>query len=87
MTHLTEQQAEELARKAGHKAVEEVLEKLGVDVANVLEMQKDLAHLRQQRKAAEQVGVWARRILLGIFITSLCTTLWAGFLSGLKGSN
>ncbi|WP_299580934.1 hypothetical protein [uncultured Microbulbifer sp.] len=87
MANLTEQQAEELARKTAHQAVEEVLQKLGVDVANVLEMQKDLAHLRQQRKAAEQVGVWTRRIFLGIFITSVCATLWAGFLSGLKGSN
>ncbi|USD19766.1 hypothetical protein MJO52_11800 [Microbulbifer variabilis] len=63
MGYLTEQQAEELARKAAHQAVEEVLEKMGFDIDNVLEIQKDQAHIRQQRKATEQMGVWTRRIL------------------------
>jgi len=87
VANLTEQQAEEIARKASHQAMLELLEKLGVDTSDVLEMQKDFAHLRQLRKSAEQFGLWTKRILLGIFITSVCATLWTGFLSGLKGSN
>ncbi|MFC6633532.1 hypothetical protein [Microbulbifer taiwanensis] len=85
MANLTEQQAEELARRAAREAMEDLMEKLGVDTSDFLEVQKDFAHLRQQRKASDQIGVWTRRILLGIFITTVCGILFAGIKSGLKG--
>lgn len=85
MANLTEQQAEALARKAANCALENLLEKLGVDTSDFLEMQKDFAHLRQQRKASEQIGIWSRRILLGVFITTACGIFVAGIKSGLKG--
>lgn len=87
MAYLTEKQAEALARRAAREAMEDLMKKLGVDASDFLEVQKDFAHLRQQRKASEQFGQWTRRILLGIFITSACAAIWTGFLSGLRGSN
>lgn len=83
MAQLTEVQAERLAKKAAHEAVEELLQKLGVDTADVLEMQKDFAHLRAQRQASEQVTIWTRRILLGLFLSSAIGILLAGVKAGL----
>lgn len=85
MANLTEQQAEEIARKAASQSMEELMTKLGVDTSDFLEVQKDFAHLRQQRQASDQVGLWSRRIMLGIFITTVCGILAAGIKSGLKG--
>lgn len=89
MADFTEQQLEDIAsraaRQASKESLEELLKNLGVDTSDFLEVQKDFAHLRQQRKASEQVGTWTRRILLGIFITTACGVFVAGIKSGLKG--
>ncbi|WP_299940120.1 hypothetical protein [uncultured Microbulbifer sp.] len=84
MTNLSEQEAEAIAKRAARETGEEILQKLGMDTENVREMQKDFAHLRQQRLASDQVGAWTRRILLGIFISSLVGTLVAGIKAGLN---
>ncbi|MFS1525820.1 hypothetical protein ACL7TT_17190 [Microbulbifer sp. 2304DJ12-6] len=81
--NLNEQQLEALMRKVARESAREtgqdLLEKLGVDTEDVRETQKDFAHLRAQRKASEQVTVWGKRILLGIFLSGVGGTLWAGF--------
>ncbi|MEX2964272.1 hypothetical protein [Microbulbifer sp. TYP-18] len=80
--NLSEQQMEALMRKASREAartaVEDLLQKLGVDTVDVRETQKDFAHLRTQRKASEQIGTWTRRALLLFVITSACTLLVTG---------
>ncbi|WP_299945916.1 hypothetical protein [uncultured Microbulbifer sp.] len=85
--NLNEQQMEALMRKAAgesaREAMEDLLEKLGVDTVDVHETQKDFAHLRTQRKASEQVTVWTRRILLGIFLVGIAGMLWVGFKAAL----
>lgn len=89
MANLSEQQAEQLlckvARKAAREAMEDLLEKLGVDTSDFLAVQKDFAHLRAQRKASEQIGFWSRRVMVGLVITSACAMFIAGIKSGLKG--
>ncbi|MEW5250735.1 hypothetical protein [Microbulbifer discodermiae] len=80
--NLSEQQMEALMRKAARTAVEDLLQKLGVDTVDVRETQKDFAHLRTQRKASEQIGTWTRRALLLFVITSACTLL----VTGIKGA-
>ncbi|MEW5251505.1 hypothetical protein [Microbulbifer discodermiae] len=84
--NLSEQQMEALMRKASREAartaVEDLLQKLGVDTVDVRETQKDFAHLRTQRKASEQIGTWTRRALLLFVITSACTLL----VTGIKGA-
>ncbi|MFA0810849.1 hypothetical protein [Microbulbifer epialgicus] len=78
MANLSEQEAEAIAKRAAREATEETLQKLGMDTENVFETQKDLAHLRRQRLASDQVEALGKRILLGIFITGLVGTLVAG---------
>ncbi|WKD48337.1 hypothetical protein [Microbulbifer spongiae] len=75
--------ARQAAQEAERKTVKDLLEKLGVDTVDVHETQKDFAHLRTQRKASEQVTVWTRRILLGIFLVGIAGMLWVGFKAAL----
>ncbi|WP_444901695.1 hypothetical protein ACJJIG_21195 [Microbulbifer sp. SSSA007] len=84
MANLSEQEAEAIAKRAAKEANDELLQKLGVDTENILEMQKDFAHLRRQRVASDQVGVWTKRIVLGIVLSGLFATLWAGFKAALN---
>lgn len=94
---VTEQQLEEIIRKAAQMvaadvsrktaraAAQEVLKMLGMDVDSPREMQQDFAYLRTQRKASEQVGTWTRRALLIFVITSALTLLLTGIKTGLTG--
>ncbi|MCO1336396.1 hypothetical protein MO867_18850 [Microbulbifer sp. OS29] len=84
MEYLSKQEADALANSAADKAVTAMLQKLGMDTENVLETQKDQAYLRQQRLASEQVTKWSKRIILGMFLSSLFGIFWAGFKAALS---
>ncbi len=57
------------------------LVELGIDVADPIEVQKDLAFLRDHRIASEKLGMAAKLIALGIVISGAASLLWVGFKS------
>ena len=61
------------------KGVGKALLSLGVDVDNPLEVQKDLAYVRKQRHASEQVTKLARRTIIALVIVGSLSMFWAGF--------
>ncbi len=63
---------------SAEKGIKKALLALGVDVHNPLEVQKDLAFARQQREASETIQRFAKRTVIGIFITSLSSVIWLG---------
>ena len=74
-------EAERIAKQAAHEAVSELLLRLGIDVNDADEiraMQADLIYIRQQRKAAEQLGTNARRFVLGAFVTGVISLIITG---------
>ncbi|WHI46805.1 hypothetical protein [Microbulbifer sp. VAAF005] len=83
MENLSEQESA-VAKRAADEALEGMLQRLGIDTENVLETQKDQAYLRQQRLASEQVAKWTKRIILGMFLSSLFGVIWAGFKAALN---
>ncbi|WP_299594337.1 hypothetical protein [uncultured Microbulbifer sp.] len=82
---ITEQEIEQIAKKAGEAAVQDLLTKLGIDISDVHETQKDFAYLRGQRQTSDQVGVWTRRIMLGFVLTSAGTLLVTGIKTAFVG--
>lgn len=54
---------------------------LGIDVAEPIEVQKDLAFLRDHRLASEKLGMTAKITALSIIITAAAGLLWVGFKS------
>ena len=80
MTELSKKELEAIASSAAEKAVNNVLQKLGIDPDKFQESQADFAHLRKQRLASEQIGKLATRALITIFLTGLCSV----FVLGLK---
>ena len=55
------------------------LVELGIDTEKPIEMQKDLAFLRDHRLATEKLGMTAKIIALGIVISGAASLLWIGF--------
>jgi len=55
---------QEVAEEAAHKAVEETLEKLGIDPDEHKEVQKDMIWMRKYREMSEKIG---SRVLLTAF--------------------
>ncbi|MCD8522567.1 MAG: hypothetical protein LRY66_06040 [Saccharospirillaceae bacterium] len=75
---LNEDRLEKLVKKAAEDGTNNALMRLGFDTENHLDAQKDMAFLRQQRQASEQVAVVVRRSLIGLFISGAVTVMVIG---------
>jgi len=67
------------------QAVEQAFKKIGVDVANPLDMQHDMAYLRVIRETAEQAKSVAVKILISTIVVAAIGSLWIGFVDSIKG--
>lgn len=78
--------AEELEaiKTAAQEGTEQALIKFGFDTKNPIELQKDLAFVRKQRLASEQITSKARIVLLTIFLTGLGSIVTLGLREAMK---
>lgn len=60
------------------EAVRQTLLQLGIDSANPLEMQRDFQHLRQWRRAGEDLRGKGLMVLVSVFLTGLVGLLLVG---------
>ena len=67
-----------MLEKAAENGTNSALARLGFDTENHLDTQADMAFLRQQRRASEQVTRVIRRSLIGIAVTGLISLLTVG---------
>tara|TARA_R110002167_G_scaffold143958_2_gene333668 strand:- start:19476 stop:19775 length:300 start_codon:yes stop_codon:yes gene_type:complete len=65
-------------------AVQETLISLGVDAHDPLQVQQDLAFLRDLRKASDTVKVRGMVVLVGILVTALAAATWLGIKAGIN---
>lgn len=74
---MTQQELKELVSEA----VTETLTKLGVDVTNPVEMQRDFQHLREWRNTTSTLKRHGLITLIGIFVAGAVAAMWLGFQS------
>lgn len=74
---MTQQELKELVSEA----VTETLTKLGVDVTNPVEMQRDFQHLREWRNTTSSLKRHGLITLIGIFLAGAVAAMWLGFQS------
>lgn len=74
---MTQQELKELVSEA----VTETLTKLGVDVTNPVEMQRDFQHLREWRNTTSSLKRHGLITLIGIFVAGAVAAMWLGFTS------
>ncbi|WP_221800518.1 hypothetical protein [Oceanobacter mangrovi] len=83
MPEMTPAELSDLMERAAEKGTNTALTRLGFDVENHLEAQKDQAFVRSQRKASEQISTVTRRTLIGLVITGLVSLLVVGIQHGI----
>lgn len=75
---MTPQEINSIAEEASKKTLNDLFERLGIDVNEVVEVQKDMHYLRRQRQASDQIAMWTRRVVLTTFITGSMSALVVG---------
>tara|TARA_R110002167_G_C12707228_1_gene655160 strand:- start:49612 stop:49908 length:297 start_codon:yes stop_codon:yes gene_type:complete len=64
-------------------AVQETLITLGMDAGNPLQLQQDMAFIRELRETSEKVKSRGLLILVGLLMTALASAVWLGFKASL----
>lgn len=77
---------EDISKDAATKAVEEVLTRLGIDHADPIAVQKDLAHLREWREAMEAMKNKTLLTIVGVAVAGIIAILWLGIQTILSGA-
>lgn len=70
---------EEVSERSAEKAIEGFMTKMGMDVANPIEMQKDFAWARATRHAAHEVRSKGFLTLVGIVVSGAAAWIWTAF--------
>lgn len=73
---------EEVADKAAGKAVNGILDKIGVDIEHHLEMQEDFAWLRRWRRMSEKLSSRALITLITLLVVGIAGLIWASIYNG-----
>jgi hypothetical protein len=65
--------------------VHETLTSLGIDQKDPLEVQRDLAWLRDLRRASASARAKAGAAIIGILLTAAAAAVWAGLRAVVRG--
>ena len=57
----------------------ETLTTMGIDAANPIEVQMDMAHLRASRKGSETTRALVKKTAVPIIVVGVLAAVWAGF--------
>jgi len=68
-----------LIRVVAHDAVEQTLTTMGIDAANPIDVQQDMAHLRASRLGATATKKLVRKTIVPIIVVGVATAIWSGF--------
>ncbi len=79
MQPLPPDELQRLVKAAAEEGTKQALTQMGMNMDEPIEAQKDMAFLRAQRKASEQVGTIIRRTVLVALISGALTVGWLGF--------
>lgn len=81
---LTKDEARAIAKEAAQEAVTALLQRMGFDTTEWLEVQQDMAFVRKQRKGSEQIAVWTKRSVIGAFLSGALWILVEGIKSAIR---
>ena len=61
------------------QAVTETLTTMGIDAANPIEVQMDMAYLRGSRKGSETTRALVKKTAVPIIVVGILAAVWGGF--------
>ena len=75
---MSPEESKSIAKEASREVLDDLFQRLGIDVSEVNEVQKDMHYLRSQREANEQISMWSKRVILATFISGAFSALCLG---------
>ena len=73
---LTEEQLRKIVHETVQQTVSETMLRLGVQVTDPIEMQKDFQHLRDWRKTTDSMKAKAMLAMVGLLVSGLAASAW-----------
>jgi hypothetical protein len=77
----------EMIKQAGEDGNQSALMRVGIDLNDSINVQRDLAFSRKQREASEKITMHARFVLIAFALSGLGSVLFLGIKEALKVSN
>lgn len=65
-------------------AVEQTLITMGMDASDPLQLQADMAFIRELRETSEKVKSRGLFVLVGLLVTAFCSAIWLGIKAALN---
>lgn len=79
---MTDDDAKAVARTAATEAVDETFRRLGIDVADWKELQRDFAFVRQWRLSGEAIKRQGLIVAVGVLVVGILSLIWTSLKSG-----
>lgn len=73
---MTDDEAKSVARAAATEAVDETFRRLGIDVADWKELQRDFAFVRQWRLSGEAIKRQGIIVAVGVLVVGILSLIW-----------
>lgn len=75
---MTNEEIHDVATRAAREAVDQTFLRLGICAGEPIEVQKDMAHLREWRTTTESVKRKGAVTVAGLIVSGLLAALWLG---------
>lgn len=79
---MTEDEAKSIAKAAATEAVHEAFQRLGVDIDDWTEVQRDMAFIRSWRESSEAVKRQGLLTAIGIVVAGVLGLIWLALSKG-----
>lgn len=79
---MTEDEAKSIAKAAATEAVHEAFQRLGVDIEDWTEVQRDMAFIRSWRESSEAVKRQGLLTAIGILVAGVLGLVWLALKGG-----
>lgn len=77
-------QLQKMIKQAVKEGNESAFMKIGIDLNDSINVQRDLAFSRKQREISEKITMHGRMVFMGLFLTGLGSVVFIGIKEALK---
>lgn len=84
MNELSVAELQEMIKQAVEDGNQSALMKVGIDLNDSINVQRDLAFSRKQREASEKITLHARAVLVGLMLMGLGSVVILGIKEAIK---
>jgi hypothetical protein len=77
-------QLQKIIKQAVEEGTESAFMKIGIDLNDSINVQRDISYARKQREMSEKITMHGRMVLMGLFLTGLGAVVFIGIKEAIK---